>query len=488
MVRLGGVATHVRVTAVAAAISAVLCAAAAWTVPQSVVVRVAATIAAAATAGAAALVTRRWRHQRVALHGTLDMLASADVRALSAETLPLGEALPDDCRHTVDALRRRLAEEAARRQEAEDARAVVEMRARRRALEYERLAATLASLTDPVLVIDEFDQLALSNPAAERLFAIQRAAAERGWTHQIRCEPLAALVAEARSRRRAGARSEEIQLSDPQRGPRWYRATVSTLHRADTAEPPAHRPAVVVTLRDIHDERAARARHAEFVSAVSHEMKTPLAGIRAYVEMLVDGDAEDEQTREEFLAVIHGQADRLQRLVDNLLNLSRIESGVVQVNKQHGSLNDLLGEALDVVRPSAEQKRITLVEDLSPLYLGTLFDRDQLLQAAINLMSNAVKYTPEGGTVTVRSRSLDQEVQFEVEDTGVGLEPEDCQRIFDKFYRVRKNQHMASGTGLGLPLAKSIVEDVHGGRLTVRSTPGQGSTFTVTLRRVEQSS
>jgi two-component system phosphate regulon sensor histidine kinase PhoR len=486
MIRLGGMTTLVCATAVAAAISAVLCAAAAWTVPESLAVRLAATVAAAVTAAAAALVTRRCRFQHQALQGTLDMLASADLRTLDAAPPSAASALADEWQHTLDSLRRRLADEAAQRQEAEDARAVVEMRARRREIEYERLSATLASLSDPVLVIDEYDQLALCNPAAERLFGLRAAAGQRGWTQQLRCEGLVALVAEARSRHRAAARSEELQVADPQRGPRWYRATVNTFFRGGD-EAQGGKPAAVVVLRDINDERAARGRHAEFVSAVSHEMKTPLAGIRAYVEMLVDGDAEDEQTREEFLAVIHSQADRLQRLVDNLLNLSRIESGVVQVNKQHGSLNDLLAEAVNVVRPSAEQKRITLVEDLSPLYLGTLFDRDQLLQAAINLMSNAVKYTPEGGTVTVRSRSLDDEVQFEVEDTGVGLEPEDCERIFDKFYRVRKNQHMASGTGLGLPLAKSIVEDVHGGRLTVRSTPGQGSTFTVTLRRVEQS-
>jgi two-component system phosphate regulon sensor histidine kinase PhoR len=104
-----------------------------------------------------------------------------------------------------------------------------------------------------------------------------------------------------------------------------------------------------------------------------------------------------------------------------------------------------------------------------------------LLQSAINLLSNAIKYTPEGGSVTLRSRLEAGQVRFEVQDTGVGLSEEDRQRVFEKFYRVNKDKNMAPGTGLGLPLAKHIVEDVHGGRLTVESTPGEGSTFIVAL-------
>jgi two-component system phosphate regulon sensor histidine kinase PhoR len=242
----------------------------------------------------------------------------------------------------------------------------------------------------------------------------------------------------------------------------------------------------VAVFRDIGREKALQKRHAEFVSSVSHEMKTPLAGIKAYVELLVDGEAEDDQTREEFLGVISGQADRLQRLVENMLNLARIEAGVVSVNKKSRSLNELLEEAIHVVQPVAEAKQIKLTVELSPMYLGVLADRDMLLQSAINLLSNAIKYTAKGGRVTLRSRLGAGEVAFEVEDTGVGLSDEDRQRVFEKFYRVTKDKTMASGTGLGLPLAKHIVEDVHGGRLTVDSTLGVGSTFCVTLPNAGQ--
>jgi signal transduction histidine kinase len=156
---------------------------------------------------------------------------------------------------------------------------------------------------------------------------------------------------------------------------------------------------------------------------------------------------------------------------------------VVEVHKQPLSLNDLLEEALNVVAHAAEGRRISLVSDLSELYLGVVADRDMILQTAINLLTNAVKYTREGGTVTLRSRLHGHQVQFDVSDTGVGLSAEDRQRIFEKFYRVKKDQKMASGTGLGLALAKHIVEDVHGGALVVESTLGVGSTFSITLMR-----
>ncbi|MFO0885399.1 MAG: HAMP domain-containing sensor histidine kinase, partial [Pirellulales bacterium] len=220
--------------------------------------------------------------------------------------------------------------------------------------------------------------------------------------------------------------------------------------------------------------------------SVSHEMKTPLASIKAYVELLADGDAQDEAEREEFIGVINAQADRLQRLVENLLNLARIEAGVVNVNKTPRSLNEVLQEAAAVIAPAAEQRQQKFVTDLSPLYLGVLADHDMLLQAAINLASNAVKYTRPGGTITLRSRQSDQEVVFEIQDTGVGLSEEDREKVFQKFYRVSKDKDMAPGTGLGLPLVKHIIEDVHNGRIEVESQLGVGSTFRVSFPAVRQ--
>jgi two-component system phosphate regulon sensor histidine kinase PhoR len=367
----------------------------------------------------------------------------------------------------------------------------MKIRCRRAATQVDRITNILSGLPEPIIAVDDYGELLLANRSAEELFQFQADDLQtRALAQLVRCETLVDLLSGMTNRNRQGSRTDEVELRDSQDNSRWFQATASSLVGSGESEedgsadlsPGGHSSVgAVVVLRDIGNQRAMQKRNAEFVSAVSHEMKTPLAGIKAYVELLVDGDAEDEQTQEEFLGVINSQADRLQRLIDNMLNLARIEAGVVKVSKHTRPLNEILEEALHIVQPAADAKRIELVAELSPMYLGVLADRDMLLQSAINLLSNAVKYTPEHGTVTMRSRLADNQVLFEVQDTGVGLSEEDCGRVFEKFYRVKKDKSMASGTGLGLPLAKHIVEDVHGGRLTAESTLGVGSTFSATI-------
>jgi len=375
-------------------------------------------------------------------------------------------------------------------QELEHARAALEVRCRRAVAQCEQIKAIFSYLAEPILAVDDYNELLLANRSAEELFGFESAKVEdRALARVVQCQRLVDLLAGTASRKTPGSRTEELEITDAQGRKRWYRATAVKLAAGDGGEQRGMGTAqgAVAVLRDIGDHKALQKRNAEFVSAVSHEMKTPLAGIKAYVELLADGEAEDRATQEEFLQLISGQADRLQRLVENLLNIARIEAGVVNVNKQPRSLNEILEEALRLVRPSAEAKNIQLVSELSPMYLGVLADRDMLLQAALNLLSNAVKYTPEGGKVILRSQTDGEHVRFEVQDTGVGLSEEDCQRVFEKFYRVKKDRDMAPGTGLGLPLAKHIVEDVHGGTITVESKLGEGSTFAVILPRAGQS-
>ena len=408
---------------------------------------------------------------------------------------PIGLAPDHPWHDAAGKLAVRFHELAQRLQDSEDARAALEVQLRRQAAEQERTATVLASLHEPVLVVDEYGELLQANPSAERLFNFNADQAyRRAISNVTRCQRLLDLLSDTQRRKSQTTRLEEIELQGADGTRRWHEVTACSFASAGSKEAEAlalsdstvltstqAAQGAVVVLRDITDQKAAQQRYAEFVSAVSHEMKTPLSSIKAYVELLVDGDAEDDETREEFLSVINSQADRLHRLIDNVLNLARIESGVVEVSKQPQPLNAILQRACETVKPAAEAKGIALEAALSPMYLPVLVDPDQMLQAAINLLSNAVKYTPEGGKITLRSRDLDGQVQFEVEDSGVGLSPEDCERIFERFYRVKKDKSMAAGTGLGLPLAKSIVEDMHGGRLSVRSTLGEGSTFSVTL-------
>jgi two-component system phosphate regulon sensor histidine kinase PhoR len=391
-------------------------------------------------------------------------------------------------------VRQRLADYAQRTEELEMFRAASDVRVRRIVAERDQLAEILAGLIDPVIAVDQFGEIVLTNPSAERLLEVKAGEENHPALEQLtKCEQLITLLSETRRRRCSTHRSSEVALNDEDGKQHWYRVTCRTL-AGETEQSAAATSGsngtgahgAVAVLTDITSQKAIQKRNAEFVSSVSHEMKTPLSSIRAYIELLVDGEAEDDATREEFLGVVNSQADRLQRLVDNLLNLARIEAGVVSVNKNPLSLNELLAEAVGVMEPAAKDKNITLSAEYSPLYLGVLADRDMLLQAAINLLSNAVKYTRPGGSVTLRSRLSDQEVVFEVQDTGVGLSPEDCQKVFEKFYRVKKDRDMAQGTGLGLALVKHIVEDVHSGRIEVTSELDRGSTFRVSLPGLAQ--
>jgi two-component system phosphate regulon sensor histidine kinase PhoR len=236
---------------------------------------------------------------------------------------------------------------------------------------------------------------------------------------------------------------------------------------------------VVAVLHDMTREKEVAEMKNDFVSNVSHELRTPLASIKAYVEMLIDGEADDEKTKREFYDVISNEANRLGRLIDNILNISRIESGLVKVNKQPQSLTIIIKEAIEVIAPQAQGKNINLTEQLTPVFYQTLADRDMLYQAILNLLSNAVKYTAEGGTITIAT-AVDEgskKVVTRISDTGVGIPPKDLPFVFDKFYRAEANNRMAKGTGLGLSLVKHIIETVHRGRLFVESTVGKGSTF-----------
>jgi two-component system phosphate regulon sensor histidine kinase PhoR len=375
-----------------------------------------------------------------------------------------------------------------RLREAEQALTALEVRQRRFASRQQQVEILLANLPEPVMAVNSFDELVLINSAAENLFALsEKSAVGQPLARVLHCERLVELLLETRRRRAPAQRSGEVELLDESGNSRWY-GIVAKSFVSDDKSAPNDCPSVgaFAVLRDISELKSGQKRYAEFVSAVSHEMKSPLSGIKAYVELLADCDAADSAHREEFLGVIDGQANRLQRLIDNLLNIARIEAGVVAVSKISISLNELLAEALEIVRPAAEAKRIRLSAEFSPMYLGALADRDMLMQAAINLLSNAIKYTPDGGSVVLRSRMTHDEVEFEVDDTGVGLDKEDAVRVFEKFYRVAKDRGMAQGTGLGLSLAKHIVEDVHGGRITVESTPGAGSVFRVSLPAAAQ--
>jgi two-component system phosphate regulon sensor histidine kinase PhoR len=170
------------------------------------------------------------------------------------------------------------------------------------------------------------------------------------------------------------------------------------------------------------------------------------------------------------------------------VTLAEVEAATAGVGKRPWLLAGVLDEAVARVAPLAAAKQIAVGSDFDHPSFSVQADRRLLVQAAVQLLSNAVKYTPAGGRVVMRSRAVGDRVRVEIQDNGVGLNPEDCVKVFEKFYRVPQFKAMAPGTGLGLPLARHIVENLHGGTLTVESQPGQGSLFAVELSLVRQES
>jgi two-component system phosphate regulon sensor histidine kinase PhoR len=343
---------------------------------------------------------------------------------------------------------------------------------------HRRAEAVVDGLGDAVLVTNSFGEIQLANPEAERLFQFE--------AEHVRGKPVRSVVThealtklvEQSAQRNAGARRHAEDLSLAINGkPRWYKVTTSSQLENDT-----ELLGLVTVLRDITAEKAAQARSAEFISAVSHEIKTPLASVKAYAEMLADGDANgDPETQQKFLGIIETQTDRMTRLLEGMLDMARIESGVVRIEKKVVSLNELIEGGAKLMQPAAADKNITITTQLSPLYVGVEVDADMMSRVVMNLISNAIKYTDTGGRITLHSKMLEDQALFAVEDTGRGIPAEAMGRLFQKFYRVKENCGMAHGTGLGLSMVKHIVEEVHGGAINVESEAGKGSTFRVRL-------
>jgi PAS domain S-box-containing protein len=218
----------------------------------------------------------------------------------------------------------------------------------------------------------------------------------------------------------------------------------------------------------------------DFVASVSHELRTPLTSISGYLDlMLEEGDSLPE-SQQQYLAVVRRNADRLLRLVGDLLFVAQVDAGRISLELASVDLSALLRDAVQAVRLVADDRRIALVSEVDPIQLRDA-DASRLAQVLDNVLSNAIKFTPDRGSVTVRAALVEESAVVEVVDTGIGIAPEDQRRLFDRFFRAADANDLAiPGTGLGLAIAKAIVES-HDGAISVASTPGEGTTVRLEL-------
>jgi signal transduction histidine kinase len=215
------------------------------------------------------------------------------------------------------------------------------------------------------------------------------------------------------------------------------------------------------------------------IADVVHELRTPLTSIVGYSKLLLTTDF-DKDTRDQFLEVINREANRLGDMVNDFLDLARLESGRAKLAYELVDMCKVIDDTVTVIRPQAEGRELELLVDVPPSLPSIRGDETRMNQVMLNLASNAVKYNREGGQIRITASVIDETIRIAVEDTGRGVRPEDMEKLFDKFRRIEETEGAAKGTGLGLPITKQLVE-LHGGNIEVDSKWGVGSTFAFTL-------
>ncbi|MAT72341.1 MAG: hypothetical protein CMJ58_22795 [Planctomycetaceae bacterium] len=235
------------------------------------------------------------------------------------------------------------------------------------------------------------------------------------------------------------------------------------------------------TVRDVTQRRLAEDMRDKFLATATHELRTPLANIRAYAEALSTGDDIDPESQKQFFNVIESEAVRLSQLIDDLLDVSRMQAGALAIDRREVDLSRLVDDVARKVEGTMQSREIEFLCEFPPKYPKVLADKSKLAAALVNLLGNAAKYTPEGGRVTFRVEATDRKLDFSVADTGIGISPEDLPRVCERFYRCNDERvNGIPGSGLGLSLTQEIAR-LHGGELTVDSELNVGSIFHLSI-------
>jgi two-component system phosphate regulon sensor histidine kinase PhoR len=328
-------------------------------------------------------------------------------------------------------------------------------------------------MVEGVLAVDGRDHLLLLNQSVRTMFRLgPRLGAGKPFLEVIRNADLFDLLQACRA---SGGEmvSRELGLTTPVERALEVHALPLRLGGEGTG--------VLMVLHDITELRRLERVRTEFVANLSHELRTPLTAIRGYLETLLEGGLDERDNARRFLEIVFRHTERLGRLLDDLMDLSNIELGKVTLEVEPTDLREALEPVLAIMRPRAEAKGITLSLDVAPDLPPVRADRDRLSQVLINLVDNAVKFTAEGGRVSVTAAALDKMVEVAVADTGAGIPSTDLPRITERFYRVDKaRSRELGGTGLGLAIVKHLVQ-AHGGALRIESELGKGTTVRFTL-------
>jgi two-component system phosphate regulon sensor histidine kinase PhoR len=341
--------------------------------------------------------------------------------------------------------------------------------------EQAKITAMLDAMVEGVIAVDGHEHILLMNEQARTMFGLGSSRGEgKPFLEVIRNADLHEIFRAVHAGGAGLALRQEIAMSSP-------------AHRilgvnAVGLAPAGVEAGVVMVLHDVTALRQLERVRTEFVANVSHELRTPLTAIQGYLETLLSGALEEPENARRFLEIVLRHSERLGRLLNDLTDLSNIELGKVTLRKESVPLDELVASVVAIIGPRAARSGVTVTANTPAEVPAVAADRDRLVQVLINLVDNAVKYTPEGGTVTVITRSGgDGTVEIAVADTGIGIPAADLPRITERFYRVDKaRSRELGGTGLGLAIVKHLVL-AHGGELRIESQEQQGTTVRFTL-------
>jgi two-component system phosphate regulon sensor histidine kinase PhoR len=343
--------------------------------------------------------------------------------------------------------------------------------------EQAKVTAILDAMVEGVVAVDGQEHVLLMNEQARAMFALGSARGEgKPFLEVIRNADLHEIFRAVHAGGEA-ALQREIELTSP---PRIL--GVNAVRLAASGDRSAAGPGVVLVLHDVTALRQLERVRTEFVANVSHELRTPLTAIQGYLETLLSGALEERENARRFLEIALRHSERLGRLLNDLTDLSNIELGKVALRREPVRVDEVVASVVGIIAPRAARAKVDVTSHVPPDRPQVPADRDRLAQILINLVDNAVKYTPEGGSVTVTARRVaESTIETAVTDTGIGIPPADLPRITERFYRVdRARSRELGGTGLGLAIVKHLVM-AHGGQLGIESEQERGTSVRFTL-------
>ena len=332
--------------------------------------------------------------------------------------------------------------------------------------ERDRMATILSNIDDAIFMVNGNGKITAMNRAAESIFQISEGKAlGHTFIEIVRDHELNRLLQRCLSTRKQQTGAVEIKPK------KQFLGVVATPLSGDGG--------CLAHIQDLTELRRLEMIRQDFISNISHELRTPIASVKALAETLNEGAVEDPSVAKDFLSRINAEADKLAQMVQELGELSRIESGEAPLQIRSINIAEAIGHAVDRLRAQADRAELKLDIDSTPTLPEVLADEARVEQVLVNLIHNAIKFTPSGGRISISAKAKDNDIMVSVADTGIGIPPDDLPRIFERFYKADKSR-TGGGTGLGLAIAKHIAE-AHGGRIWAESVEGKGSNFNFTL-------